>query len=90
MCYLPFIVSNIFVATCEWINGEFKNPKKLFIRPSLSKDIFSGFFDGAQMNGWCGVGMAIYLRRNHIIKLKMGIGKGTNIVAGLVSLWGFL
>ena len=37
---------------------------------------------------WCLY--VLVLKKYHIIKLKMGIGKGIKIVAELLSLWGLL
>ena len=87
---LHIIVSNIFTTINEWKKDEVTKFEKLFLSPSLSEDIPSGFFDGAQKDGWCGAGKILYLRRHHNIKLKMGIGKGKNTIAGLLSLWACL
>ena len=87
---LHITVSNIFTTINEWKKDEVTKFEKLFLSPSLSEDIPSGFFDGAQKDGWCCVGMILYLRRHHNIKLNMGIGNGKNTTTGLLSLWCFL
>ena len=88
----PFILQfQIFLQLL--MNGkkdEVTKFEKLFLSPSLSEDIPSGFFDGAQNDGWCCARMILYLIRHHNIKLNMGIGNGKNTTTGLLSLWGFL
>ena len=49
-----------------------------------------GFFDGAHKNGWFRGGMIPQVKKDHIIKLKMGIGKGTNTLFEILSLLGLL
>ena len=50
----------------------------------------TGFFDGANKNGNCGVGMVIKLQHNHQFNLRMAMGTGTNTKVELVALWALL
>ena len=47
-------------------------------------------FYGVEQHGICGAGMVIYLRWNHMFKLWMGVGSGTNTREKLLALWGSL
>jgi hypothetical protein len=45
-----------------------------------------GFFDGASQNSVCGGGAILYLSDSHFFKMTLGLGKGTNNYAKLMSL----
>lgn len=49
-----------------------------------------GFFDGAALEGRCGVGLFIKLGRNTVLKGWLKAGVGSNTRAELVALWGLL
>ena len=82
--------SRIIAEVLEWNKEGTTNPAKIVLRPSFSSGNIIGTFYGAHKNGWCGGGVILNLKKDHIIKLKMGIGKGTNFAANLISLWGLL
>ena len=44
------------------------------------------YFDGAAQNSICGGGASLHLSENHFFHLKMGLGRGTNNYAELLSL----
>ena len=46
----------------------------------------TGFFDGAEQKGICGVGMVIKLQMNHTYLLRMVVGCGTNALADILAL----
>jgi len=49
-----------------------------------------GFFDGAAVNDNCGVGIYIKLSAHHSYKAHFAGGKGNNMNAEILGLWGFL
>lgn len=53
----------------------------------MDDTLFLGHFDGAEINGLCGEGMVLKVKRDHFIHLRMGVGNGTNTKVELFSLW---
>ena len=45
-----------------------------------------GYFDGSAKDGFCAVGVELYINNNHIFKFKLHCGKGSNIKDELLSL----
>ena len=46
-----------------------------------------GFFDGVHNMGLCGARMVLEIKWDHLIRLKLGVGDGTNTKAELLDLW---
>ena len=46
-----------------------------------------GFFYGYSVDGYYGGGMLIMIKKDHIFKLWMGSGKGSNTKAEWLGLW---
>ena len=56
----------------------------------LESDTIYVLFDGADQDGNCGTGMILRIDDSHSLKVRMGVGSGTNTFAEILSLWGLL
>ena len=83
-------VSRTIFDVVEWNKKGTLRPVKVVTSPSLPLGIILGYFDGDQKNGLCGGGMLIKIKDKHIIKLKIGTGKGSNTILELIYSWGLL
>ena len=48
------------------------------IPKTIDKTIPWAYFDESTQNIGCGCGVVLYLSEDHYLKMKMGLGRGTN------------
>ena len=72
-------------------NVEFSCPSVTVTRPRCLRTIHFNevvwFFDGATKDGYCAVGVALFINSLHTFKFKVHCGTDINMKAELLALW---
>ena len=73
--YLLLYTHNLKKNNANYANLLKENCKqKIIIQSVIMCYISMGYFDWETNNGLCGVGMLLKIKRDHYIKLKLGVG----------------
>ena len=62
----------------------------MILEPELDENLSNRHFDDAKKYGLCDAHILLKIKRNHLVKLRMNVGKGSNTRAKLLTLWWLL
>jgi hypothetical protein len=84
------IISSILLDIKEYKGTGEEEKVDYILNPVFFDEKPIGFFDGAVVNDNCGAGIYIKISAHHVYKAYFAGGKGNNMKAEILGLWGLL
>jgi ribonuclease HI len=84
------IVTNILLSISELNEACEVDNMEVMFNPIYFDDSPIGFFDGASVDGVCGIGFFLKINPDHLFRGHFAGGKGNNMKEEIMGLWGLL